>query len=105
MKLTFLECKYHVSKENGTVVARAYFSFCGEKFNTIGVARAKKEDFIPIEGKRLARARAEKKAYILVKNCIKDNIKCIEREKEISINSLNFYTQCIEHQNEYIKTF
>lgn len=105
IKLTFLDCKYSIHAENGVVIAKSSFNYIGMKFTTTGVARCTPSIFDIHTGKKLARARAERAAYIVVRNKIKETIKAINKSKELFYNSLDFFNDCILHQDNYIETF
>lgn len=104
-KVKSISCKYIVLPQYKTVKAKAEFNFQGKAFKTEGEAIAKNGEFNVETGMRLARARAEKKAYILARN---------ETEKQIrdAINLMNvlthtsiFLEECRDHQTDYIKSF
>ena len=105
IKLTFMDCKYAVHEECGIVVATVKFKFLNQKFSVQGKAKCLPWIFDEHEGKRLARARAERSAYIIARNSIKALKKDAERALSIVNTSLDFFNDCISHQDDYIDTF
>lgn len=110
MKLRYIETHYKVDEENKVVVAKSSFVINdGEiSLTTItaqGIAMAKTEEFNPEIGKKVARARAEKAAYIKYRDFLKDRLKMIEKLKRVSEIEYNKVLNYIEHQKEYIKSF
>lgn len=108
-KLRNKSIKYTVQEDKGIVVAQAVFKPCTcGTFLTIGVAKVNKEagDTFDVEkGKKLARAKAEKEAFIkhkLIAMREKKNIERILAKLENTIDKMNAN---IQHQNEYIKSF
>lgn len=104
-KVKSVNCKYVVISQLKAVVATAKFKFLGVTFETKGKAIAKNEEFNVEIGKRLARARAEKKAYIIARNEIKRQLKDTNKLLNILINTSVFLEECIDHQTDYIKSF
>lgn len=115
LNLQYRDITYKVNEEKGVVVALAYFRtpLCMEAganqcINTIGIARLNKSagDTFNIEvGKKIARAKAEKEAFIQFKTKLlkyEDKLfqACLEMSKAIDTMSSH-----IEHQKEYIKSF
>lgn len=105
IKLTFMDCKYAVHEECGVVVATAKFKFLHKEFSVQGKAKCLPCMFDEHEGKRLARARAERSAYIIARNSIKALKKDTEKALRIVNTSLDFFNDCISHQDDYIDTF
>ena len=105
IKLTFMDCKYAVHEECGVVVATAKFKFMNREFSVQGKAKCLPYIFDERKGKKLARARAERSAYIIARNSIKTLKKNAEKAVSIVNNSLDFFNDCISHQNIYINTF
>ena len=105
IKLTFMDCKCAVHRECGAVVATAKFKFMNKEFSVQGKAKCPPCMFDENEGKRLARARAERSAYIMARNYLKSTRKSIEKALSITNTSLDFFNDCISHQNDYIDTF
>lgn len=105
IKLTFLDCKYSIHEENGVVIAKSSFNYLGMKFTTTGIARCAPDIFDINIGKKLARARAERSAYMIARNKVKEAIESISRSVELFNRSLDFFNDCILHQDNYIETF
>ena len=105
IKLTFMDCNYAVHKDCGVVVATAKFKFMNKGFSVQGKAKCLPCMFDEHEGKRLARARAERSAYIRARQEIKIIKKRIERQLNIVNSSLDFFNDCITHQDDYINEF
>ena len=105
IKLTFMDCKYAVHEECGVVVATAKFKVLNEGFSVQGKAKCLPCIFDEHEGKRLARARAERSAYIIARNYLRTMKKNIEKSLSITNISLDFFNDCISHQDDYIDTF
>lgn len=114
-KLQFRDITYKVNEEKGVVVALAYFRtpLCMEAganqcINTIGIARLNKSagDTFNIEvGKKIARAKAEKEAFIQFKTILlKYEDKLFQARIEMS-KAIDTMSSHIEHQKEYIKSF
>lgn len=114
-KLLACDVKYIIKENEGIVVAQAefripYMLYHSEKhyFTAIGVARVNKKagDTFDVEkGKRLARAKAEKEAFIQFKLALlEQETKIIKALMKIE-NSIDRMNTNIQHQNEYIKTF
>lgn len=114
-KLRAYDVHYIVSKDTGVVIAKATFgipfmSYYIEKHSlqTKGIARVNKEagDTFDVEkGKRLARARAEKEAFIQYKLCLLKQKKEVLRELRKIDNTIDMMNINIQCQNEYIKSF
>ena len=105
IKLTFTDCKCAVHREYGVVVATAKFKFMNKEFSVQGKAKCLPCIFDEHEGKRLARARAERNAYIIARNHLRIMKKSIEKSLSIINSSLDFFNDCISHQDDYIDTF
>jgi cytochrome c biogenesis factor len=104
-KVKSVNCEYGVIPQRKTVVAKAKFEFQGVTFKTEGKAIAKNEEFNVEIGKKLARARAEKKAYIIARNKTECQIKDTNKLLDILINTTVFLEECRDHQTDYIKSF
>lgn len=104
-KVRSINCEYKVFPQSKTVVAKAVFKFQGITFKTEGRAIAKNEEFDIEIGKKLARARAEKKAYIIARNETECQLKDTNKLLDILINTSVFLTECRDHQTDYIKSF
>lgn len=112
IKLQFMNCQYITSAEKGVVVARVTFkikkyTFKIKKytFTTKGVAKCEPSIYDEKIGKRLARARAEKEAYIIARNIINKYHKYLLSILDKVCNSKAFFNSCIDHQKEYINKF
>lgn len=115
LKLQFRDITYKVNEKKGVVVALAYFHtpLCMEAganqyINTIGKAKLNKSagDTFNIEvGKKIARAKAEKEAFIQFRTML------LSYEKKVFQAHLNIaeaiitMSSHIKHQKEYIKSF
>lgn len=115
LKLQYRDITYKVNEEKGVIVALAYFCtpLCMEAgasqcINTIGIARLNKSagDTFNIEvGKKIARAKAEKEAFIQFKKMLlKYEDKLFQARLEMS-KAIDTMSSHIEHQKEYIKSF
>lgn len=111
MKLREETVSYKVLEANKVVIAEAEYRAYDtigmplHYFHTKGIAQAKHESFDENVGKRLARARAEKEAYIQYRDFLK--MKIHEHDNEINelSNALNKALTHIENQKNYVKTF
>lgn len=115
LKLQCRDITYKVNEKEGVVVALANFlTYLGTEYdvnqciNTIGIARINKSagDTFNVEvGKKIARAKAEKEAFIQFKamllNYQKRTIQA-SLDMEKAINTMSSY---IEQQKKYIKSF
>ena len=113
-----LQCRgitYKVNEEKGIVVALAYFYTplsmevgANQYINTIGIARLNKSsgDIFNIEvGKKIARAKAEKEAFIQFRTMLLNyEDKIFQARLDIS-KVIDTMSSHIEHQKEYIKSF
>lgn len=115
LKLQFRDITYKVNEEKGVVVALASFYTplrmepdADQYINTIGIARLNKNagDTFNIEvGKKIARAKAEKEAFIQFKTTLlKYEDKLFQARLEMS-KAIDTMSSHIEHQKEYIKSF
>nr|DAG88059.1 MAG TPA: hypothetical protein [Crassvirales sp.] len=115
LKLQYRDITYKVNEEKGVVVALAYFRtpLCMEAganqcINTIGKAKLNKSarDTFNIEvGKKIARAKAEKEAFIQFRTMLlKYEDKLFQARLEMS-KAIDTMSSHIEHQKEYIKSF
>lgn len=110
-KLKFGNVYYKVNIEKKIVVAHLETYYWTPRvginqIKSIGVARCSSEDtFDELQGKRLARAKAEKAAYIVFREELKKEKSIVED----NLNSLNYSIDCmtdyINHQKKYIKSF
>lgn len=106
LKLRHLEHSFKIDVKNKVVVCKAKFkTFDGEEFFTTGMALAKNENFNEETGKKLARARAEKEAFVKYSDHLKEKIKKqVDYLNSLGI-SLEYTAKNLKHQKEYIKTF
>lgn len=115
LKLQFRDITYKVNEKKGVVVALAYFrtplsmeAGANQCINTIGIARLNKitGDTFNIEaGKKIAKAKAEKEAFIQFKTMLlKYEDKLFQARLEMS-KAIDTMSSHIEHQKEYIKSF
>ena len=115
LKLQFRDITYKVNEEKGVVVALAYFrtplsmeAGANQCINTIGIAKLNKSagDTFNIEvGKKIARAKAEKEAFIQFKTMLLEyEDKLFQARLEMS-KAIDTMSSHIEHQKEYIKSF
>lgn len=115
LKLQFRDITYKVNEEKGVVVALAYFYTplsmevgANQYINTIGIARLNKStgDTFNIEvGKKIARAKAEKEAFIQFKTMLlKYEDKLFQARLEMS-KAIDTISSHIERQKDYIKSF
>lgn len=115
LKLQFRDITYKVNEEKGVVVALANFrtplsmeAGANQCINTIGIARLNMSagDTFNIEvGKKIARAKAEKEAFIQFRTMLlKYEDKLFQARLEMS-KAIDTMSSHIEHQKEYIKSF
>lgn len=115
LKLQYRGITYKVNEKKGVVVALAYFrtplsmeAGANQCINTIGIARLNKSagDTFNIEvGKKIARAKAEKEAFIQFKKMLLNyENKIFQARLDIS-RVIDTMSSHIEHQKEYIKSF
>ena len=115
LKLQFRDITYKVNEEKGVVVALAYFrtplsmeAGANQCINTIGIARLNKSagDTFNIEvGKKIARAKAEKEAFIQFRTMLLNYEKKVFQARLDMAEAVITMSAHIEHQKEYIKSF
>mgnify|MGYP004499981769 FL=1 len=115
LKLQFRDITYKVNEEKGVVVALAYFrtplsmeAGANQCINTIGIARLNKSagDTFNIEvGKKIARAKAEKEAFIQFRTMLLSYEKKVFQARLNIAEAIITMSSHIEHQKEYIKSF
>lgn len=111
MKLRPINVEYHVDTLNKCVIAKlesaAYLSdgYPDLHIITKGAAFAFNEEFNEIIGKRIARARAEKEAFIKYREYILKKIKESQYTLECLNMCLNKVNANIQNQRDYIKSF
>lgn len=115
LKLQYRGITYKVNEEKGVVVALACFhtplsmeAGANQCINTIGIARLNKsagDTFNIAVGKKIARAKAEKEAFIQFRTMLLNyEIKIFQARLDIS-KVIDTMSSHIEHQKEYIKSF
>lgn len=115
LKLQFRDITYKVNEKKGVVVALAYFrtplsmeAGANQCINTIGIARLNKSagDTFNIEvGKKIARAKAEKEAFIQFRTMLLSYEKKVFQARLNIAEAIITISSHIEHQKEYIKSF
>lgn len=115
LKLQFRDITYKVNEKKGVVVALAYFrtplsmeAGANQCINTIGIARLNKSagDTFNIEvGKKIARAKAEKEAFIQFRTMLLSYEKKVFQARLNIAEAIITMSSHIEHQKEYIKSF
>ena len=115
LKLQFRDITYKVNEEKGVVVALAYFrtplsmeAGANQCINTIGIARLNKSagDTFNIEvGKKIARTKAEKEAFIQFRTMLLNYEKKVFQAHLDIAEAIITMSSNIEHQKEYIKSF
>lgn len=115
LKLQYRDITYKVNEEKGVVVALAYFytplsmeAGANQCINTIGIARLNKSagDTFNIEvGKKIARAKAEKEAFIRFRTMLLNYEEKISQAHLDIAEAIITMNSHIEHQKEYIKSF
>ena len=114
LKLQYRGITYKVNEEKGVVVALAYFhtplsmeAGANQCINTIGIARLNKSagDTFNIEvGKKIARAKAEKEAFIQFRTMLLSYEKKVFQARLDIAEAIITTSSHIEHQKEYIKS-
>ena len=115
-KLKCYDLQYKVNEEKGVVTAIETFVICipgctvnGRRdFTTVGVAKVNKEageEFNVEIGKKLARAKAEKEAFVKFKNITLRHKKFLLGHVQKTDNTIEKMKDCIQHQKDYIKSF
>lgn len=115
LKLQFRDITYKVNEKKGVVVALANFrtplsmeAGANQCINTIGIARLNKStgDTFNIEvGKKIARAKAEKEAFIQFRTMLLSYEKKVFQARLDIAEAIITMSSHIEHQKEYIKSF
>lgn len=115
LKLQFRDITYKVNEKKGVVVALANFrtplsmeAGANQCINTIGIARLNKSagDTFNIEvGKKIARAKAEKEAFIQFRTMLLSYEKKVFQARLNIAEAIITMSSHIEHQKEYIKSF
>lgn len=115
LKLQFRDITYKVNEKKGVVVALAYFrtplsmeAGANQCINTIGIARLNKsagDTFNIAVGKKIARAKAEKEAFIQFRTMLLNYEKKVFQARLDMAEAVITMSAHIEHQKEYIKSF
>lgn len=115
LKLQFRDITYKVNEEKGVVVALAYFrtplsmeAGANQCINTIGKAKLNKsagDTFNIAVGKKIARAKAEKEAFIQFRTMLLSYEKKVFQVRLDIAEAIITISSHIEHQKEYIKSF
>lgn len=115
IKLVFEKCDYVVKENDGVVVAliTAHINKCltntcsylDEVIKVTGVARCHRDNFNEATGKKLARAKAERSAYIAARNILRNKLRDINKDISTFNTSIDFFNECIDHQDDYINEF
>lgn len=115
IKLVFDKCNYVVKENDGVVIAliTAHISkyirnscrYIDEVIKVTGVARCHRDNFDETTGKKLARAKAERSAYIKARNILRDELRDINKDVSTFNTSIDFFNECIDHQDDYINEF
>lgn len=115
LKLQYRDITYKVNEKKGVVVALAYLYTplsmevnANQYINTIGIARLDKSagDTFNIEvGKKIARAKAEKEAFIQFRTMLLSYEKKVFQARLDIAEAIITTSSHIEHQKEYIKSF
>lgn len=112
MPLQMISCSFNVNEAKKTVTAvlqscsygRAFY--CPEKHTTIGIAQCNDSDNFDVKkGKRIARAKAEKEAYICHRKYLLSQLKRIKREADNLSANYERTQYYIQHQKDYINSF
>lgn len=112
MKLSCVNLDYQVNPKGriGEIICVENFVYKVNKkpflkITAVGKAKCNPEydNFDENIGKKIARARAEQKAFKIFKNCIDKEIKAQKKQLDILIqNSEELLANQIKHQDEYI---
>lgn len=107
LKLTLEKCDYSVYPDKGVVVCRCTFSSGNFITKTKGIAICdyRYDTFNEKTGKKIARAKAEKAAFINFRNECSDFLDFVMRKKAILDTTIDFMENLIDHQNLYLKSF
>lgn len=115
IKLVFKTCDYVVNENKNvvTVILTAQLykymqNTCillDENIKAVGIARCYRDTFDETIGKKIARARAERNAYIEARNILCDKIRNINKDISILNTSIDFFNECIDNQDDYINEF
>lgn len=106
LKLRHLGYDFKIDEKNKVVVCKATFMMTNSrKIITTGIAQAKNEEFKEEVGKKLAKARAEKEAFVRYAEILREQIRK-NTDKLLSLElSLDYTKKYLDRQKTYIKTF
>jgi hypothetical protein len=115
IKLVFKTCDYVVKENDGVVIAlitahidkymKNICEYFDEVIKVTGVARCHRDNFDETTGKKLARAKAERSAYIAARNILRNKLRDINKDISTFNTSIDFFNECIDHQDDYINEF
>lgn len=110
VKLRVVSINYNINEKEGIVTAIERFKSCGVQydydFKAIGIAKCNKEDTFNLEiGKKIARAKAEREAYVIHKNNILKEIKVSINQLRILKDTNDALIELIKGQTKYLSTF
>lgn len=110
VKLKMISYSYNVNEVKKTVTAivktRSIVGCHSKKHTTVGVAKCDEKDTFDIEiGKRIAKAKAEKEAYVQHKNYLYNHLKMLKYITDGISKSYERTQYYIQHQKEYINSF
>lgn len=107
IKLTCNDVKFMVEPKNKTIIAKVIVTseLLDGEYEFTGIARLHGSDKYDQKfGERLARARAEKEAYIFYKALLKNIKTAYQKDMVVIDNTLNKVVSYIDHQKEYISS-
>lgn len=109
-KLKMVSYSYNVNEAKKTVTAVVKTKSCagcyGKYHTTVGVAKCDDKDEFDVEiGKRIAKAKAEKEAYVQHKNYLYNHLKMLKYITDDLSKSYERTQYYIQHQKEYINSF
>lgn len=107
LKLSCTNVVYHYEPKNNATVAIITVRselFSPKTFKGVAVMN-KKDEYSKSFGEKLARARAERDAYLYFAEKLKEEYENIMHDKIVIENTIFKCRKYIIHQKEYIKTF
>lgn len=110
VKLSMINFSYKENESKKTVTAivkaKSRIGSFIKPITAVGVAKCDDKDEYDVEkGKRVARAKAEKEAYILHKKHLYENLEYLKKVQDVLISNYEKTQGYIAHQKEYIKSF
>lgn len=110
VKLSMIDFSYKENESKKTVTAivkaKSRIGNFIKPITAVGVAKCDDKDEYDVEkGKRVARAKAEKEAYVLHKNHLYDNLAFLKKIQDTLVSNYERTQGYIAHQKEYIKSF